>query len=121
MAAGDIYLGVAGSEYKLTAFGRKFTIRDIELSREDRTASGRLVRDVIATKKEFVLNYETIEDESLETFLDLYELQRELNLIVSYNNSEASYTVLLAPIERERIKIFAGGLWGGVTITLRQV
>ena len=44
MALNDIKLGPASSEVLLSPFAREFTQLRVEVSREDRTASGRLVR-----------------------------------------------------------------------------
>jgi hypothetical protein len=82
---GDIYLGTAGSETLLSPFGRKLKISDVELAREERTASGRLVKDVIATKKKFTLSYEMIDGDELETLLGLYDGYSELSLLL-YND-----------------------------------
>ena len=50
---------------ELSPMGRKLVERDIEISREARTASGKLVSDVIAIKKRFTLNYSVITNLSL--------------------------------------------------------
>jgi hypothetical protein len=62
MANGDIYLDGT----LLTPFGRTYTESDIEISRGDRTASGKLVRDIIATKKRFSLDYSYIDGDELK-------------------------------------------------------
>jgi hypothetical protein len=142
---GDIYLGVAGSELLLPGIGREYSERDIELSRQDRTASGRLVRDIIATKKAFSLRYSMIDGEAAEgqecglnDLYYLYSLQTELSLIVHYYTPAAGttttttpapgtplrigrYTVLMQPIERTRILAIGTGLWGNVTVELEEV
>lgn len=120
MAKGDIYLGVAGAENLISPFGRKFSISPDEIARKERTASGRYVKDVIATKLVFRLDYEAIDGDALEVFLDLYDLQSELNLIID-NGSTSSYTVLMSPIDRERLVLFDTGLWGGVSVELLEV
>lgn len=128
---GDIYLGPSGTETLLSAFGRKLSIVDDELSREQRTASGRLVRDIIAVKKKITLSYETIDGDDLTTFLDLYDLQDELSLLIYHTdvptttddegNYYDAYTVLMKPIGRERLLLTGEGLWTGVQIELQEV
>lgn len=129
---GDIYLGLLGEEELVSPFGRKLIITDTELNREERTASGRLVRDVIATKKKFSLQYEIITGTALEAFLDLYDLNSELSLLI-FTDSNATtttpepeaiydiYTVLMEPISRERLLLLDDGLWSGVNIDLLEV
>lgn len=129
---GDIYLGPAGTETLLTPFGRTLTITDTELSRGERTASGRLVKDVIATKKKFKLVYDAIDGDELENIIDLYEANDVMNLLL-YNDTIIgsttpepgddceTYVVLMQPIERTRILLLENGLWGGVTVELDEV
>lgn len=52
-----IWLGTLGNEQLLSTMGRRFAIEDFEISKEQRTASGRLVKEVIAVKKRFTLEY----------------------------------------------------------------
>jgi len=125
---GDIYLGELGSETILSAFGRTLKISDMEISREERTSSGRLVRDVTATKKKFELSYEMIDGDVLTAILALYDLQDELSLLI-YNETTTTtgegsacdaYIVLMKPIDRTRILLLENGLWGSVNIVLEE-
>jgi len=125
---GDIYLGELGSETLLSAFGRTLKISDMEISREERTSSGRLVRDVTATKKKFELSYEMIDGDVLTAVLALYDLQDELSLLIYYETTTTTgegsacdaYTVLMKPIDRTRILLLENGLWGSVNIVLEE-
>ena len=122
MSAGDIQLGVSGSESLLPATGRTFSESIEEVSREERTASGRLVRDIRATKKVFTLSYELIDGDDLEDFKTLYDLQTELNLIHEYTASQTEqYTVLMRPFDYTRLVLLSPGLWQGATIELAEV
>jgi len=47
-----IWLGLPGNEQLLPAMGRKLSVEDFEITNENRTASGKLVRDVTAVKKD---------------------------------------------------------------------
>lgn len=128
---GDIYLGELGSEELLSPFGRKLTIADEEIGREQRTASGKLVKDIIATKKKFTLAYETIDGDALEQFLDIYDLNDELSLFIYHtdvpsttsdeSNYYDAYTVLMRPLSRERLLLLENGLWTGVSVELNEV
>lgn len=117
-------LGVAGSETLLSGFGRTFTISDQELARQERTSSGRLVKDIKedSPKKQFTLDYNMIDSSDLEDFLDLYLLAQELSFFYYTDVSTyQQYTVVMAPIDRERITLLDDGLWGGVIIVLDEV
>jgi hypothetical protein len=123
MAANDLYLGAdVGSLQLLSALGRKFAINPVELARVDRTASGRLVKDIIATKSIFDLKYSEIDGSDLTTYLDLYDLDDEL-VFRRYTSASSyvDYTVLMDPISQQRILATGDGLWEGVTVVLREV
>lgn len=127
---GDIYLGLTGSEEKISAFGRKLLISDNKLSRQERTANGRLVEDIITTKKKITLAYETIDGDALANFLALYELESELSILI-FNEDDVTttgegatydqYDVLMEPIDRERLLLLGEGLWSGVNIVLNEI
>lgn len=132
--AGDIYLGTLGVEQLLSAYGRSFRIADEEISRQGRSASGKLFKERITTKKRFELTYSEIDGDELETILDIYDLNSELSLLV-YHTSDGesttttpapganydSYTVLMDPIDRDRVLLTGTGLWSGVTVVLHEV
>ena len=119
---GDIYLGIEGSEAILSPFGRRFAITPDEIGREDRTASGRLVRDVVAVKHKITLAYEVIDGAALTQFLDLYDLDEILSLLVYTADDEYDqYYVLMRPIARERLLVTGEGLWQGVTIEMNEI
>ena len=128
---GDIYLGLADAEALVSPFGRKLQITDEEIGREQRTASGRLVRDITAVKKKIVLAYETIDGDALAAFIDLYFLYSELSILIYHTDVPTTtddegqyydqYTVLMSPIARERLLLLDDGLWSGVQIVLSEV
>lgn len=124
MANGDIYLGESGSEELLSPFGRKLSIKDTyPIIREGRTSNGRYVRDIGGIKKkQFIIEYSEIDGSDLETILDIEDIQDELSLLIYTGVSEYdTYTVLMGPIERQRILLIGEGLWGGVSLTLNEV
>tara|TARA_R100001480_G_scaffold7322_1_gene14904 strand:+ start:14990 stop:15361 length:372 start_codon:yes stop_codon:yes gene_type:complete len=123
MSANDIYMGeTVGTLQLMSALGRKLNINNIILSREDRTASGRLVQDIIATKKEFTLRYSAIDGSDLTVYLDLFDINDEL-IIRIYTSSSVynDYTVLMSPLSYQRVLATGDGLWEGVSVTLREV
>lgn len=122
MSKADLYLGkTGGTLYLLTPFDRKYSIANIELSRQDRTASGKLTKDIIATKKKFTLSYDMIDDSELQTFLNLYAEDSELTFRDSRADGYTDYTVLIDPIDYDRIIARIDGLWGDVNIVLKEV
>lgn len=123
MLYNDIYLGlISGIEYLLPMGGRTFREGFIELSRSDRTASGRAVKDIIALKKRFTCTYEMISENDLQTILTLYLLETELQLTIRrFDDTVDKYTILLIPFDYERILITNGGLWGNVLLEMEQV
>ena len=130
----DIKLGMAGSEYDLPK-NCKLRRGTIEIVREERAASGKLGQDVTATKEKFTLDYQLIDDDDLQLLQHIYNMQSELSLIITVfpaiypatttagpgAEETESYTVIMRPIERDRILAFKGGLWGGVTVELEEV
>ena len=130
MANGDIYLDGT----LLTPFGRTYTESDVEISRSDRTASGRLVRDIIATKKRFELSYSYIDGDELKVYEDFYAENLEHTLEIYYRDNaattttttddpdyHATYTVLMQPIDKTRVLLIGEGLWSGVKIVFEEV
>lgn len=123
---GEIYLGTTGSEALLTAYDRKFTKKLIELSRSERTADGTNVTDIIATKYQFSLSYETIDETYLDYFELLYNLHEMLSLIVYSSDTEYNtYFVRMLPYDQSRLLLFGasdgGAVWQGVNITLEEI
>jgi len=84
---GDIYLGVYGSEYLLSAFGRTLTIADEDITREGRTFDGTLVRDKIATKTTITLSYSLIGGSELATLKTIYALDTTLSLQIYHTDN----------------------------------
>lgn len=123
---GEIYLGLFGAEALLSAYDRKFTRKTIELSRSERTADGTLVTDIIATKYQFTLAYDTIDEDHLNYFEILYNLQENLSLIVFSSDTESdTYTVKMQPYDQSRFLLYGGvigdPIWQGVNIVLEEI
>jgi hypothetical protein len=118
MNKNDMFLGVSGNLKLLSPYGRKVNVSTTEISRQDRTASGRLVKDIITTKKKFTLSYSLIDGNDLQIFLDLYALETSLVLTIA---PYAEYTVLMEPIDYSRVIATGDGLWSGVSVELNEV
>ena len=129
---GDIYLGAVGSESLLSAYGRKLSISDEQITREGRTASGRYVKDVITTKKEFNIRYDLIGGNDLASLLTIYGIDDELSLQIYHTSDEGGttrepganydqYYVLMSALSRTRELLASDGLWSGVSVVLKEV
>jgi hypothetical protein len=123
MSAGDVRLGVLGSEILLPRPGLRFSETDEEIIEEERTIEGTLCSDLIAVKKHFEIPYDpAILGSNLDLFLALYDLHQELNMIVNReDDTNDTYTVVLRPLSRERALVRDIWLWTGVTLVLDEV
>lgn len=126
---GEIYLGPAGSEGLLSAFGRSLIITPNEISRSRRMKSGRLVTDYQTTKYQFELPYELIDGNVLDGALALWGLHTTLTLkayiasdtVYFTGESGAAPLVKLAAIKRRRVLLLGYGLWSDASLVLDEI
>lgn len=117
-----IRIGVEGDLQEISAFGRSFKMRWIEgLFREERAASGKKRRDIIARKRGFLLTYETADQAPTDRFNELFEIDDELVFEVTHLTETKTYKVLMGTFEQSRILAVWGGLWGGIAIDFEEV
>ena len=119
-----IWLGTLGNEQLLSTMGRRFAIEDFEISKEQRTASGRLVKEVIAVKKRFTLEYSFVTNAILKQLKELYQsgTHNHLNLkIEQEDGSIEEYEVVFRPFSRSRYLIGDKWYWEGISIELEEV
>jgi hypothetical protein len=119
-----IWLGTLGNEQLLSTMGRRFAIEDFEISKERRTASGRLVKEVIAVKKRFTLGYSFVTNAILKQLKELYQsgIHNHLNLkIEQEDGSIEEYEVVFRPFSRLRYLIGSQWYWEGISIELEEV
>lgn len=124
MALGELYLGLTvGSLTLLSPKGRELKISNKQLARSERTASGKYVRDIIATKKKFSLSYELIDEPDRLIYKNFYDEENELvfRMYTGDGTTYNDYTVLMEPFDYERILMFDGGLWGNFDVVLEEV
>lgn len=124
MANGDIYLGYSSSSYLLPPFGRRFTISDVESSRQQRTTNGTLIKDSQYTKKVFTLEYSFADSTIVNTLSILFGAKRTLTLGIELDTSgfALTYYVVMDPIKRTRETIVGDdSLWSGITVKLYEV
>jgi hypothetical protein len=121
MQPNKIFLGYEGVVTELTAYGRTYSESWVEISRTDRTASGRLVQDITAKKKRFTLDYDLIPHTELEDIAEYYAFDDELQLIVNRpDDTQDTYTVIMRPFDQERARA-KGAHWSGVSIEMEEV
>jgi len=119
-----IWLGLPGNEQLLPAMGRKLSVEDFEITNENRTASGKLVRDVTAVKKRFKIDYSFVTNDILTQLRQLYELGRNNNLNLKIEQEDSSideYEVVFRPFSRSRYLIGNKWFWEGISIELEEV
>lgn len=122
MSKGRIWLGNEGAEVLLSNIGRSFTEEDIEITRENTTASGKLVIDVIRVKKRFIIEYSRTTNEVMETLKSIYEIGGILSLKVErYDGTVDTYKVKMRPFSRRRIIMATKWFWENISIELEEV
>lgn len=122
MSTGSIWLGNAGSEILMPNIGRTFSELDNEITRENRTASGKLVIDVVAIKKEFTLEYSTVTDGVLDTLKTVYAIGGTLSIKVERKDGTINtYTVRMRPFGRKRVLTAQEWLWDSISIKLEEI
>lgn len=115
-------LGVENNEQELTAFGRTFIVDDNIIYKEQRTISGKLLRDIIAIKKQFTVKYSLLENSVINYLLYLQQLNAVLSFIVDINGSVTKYYVVMDSFSRTRELITeTTTYWSDVTLTLKEV
>lgn len=119
----DLKLGQPGYEVNLPLRSRTFEEAEVEVGKGMRTASGRLVTDIIAVKKKFTITYGLLKDSELKALKDLYDLKRSLNFVVANKDgTQRAYTVRMLPISsRQRLVIDDDWYWQGVKVELEEI
>ncbi len=120
-----IWLGPKGNEQLLPAMGRLPLYEEpVEYARENRTASGRLVREIEAVKMTFKISYDIVTNETLQLLKQLYlqGLQQNLNLKIEQEDGAIDeYEVVFRPFGRSRYLLGGKWYWQNITIELEEV
>lgn len=111
-------LGLTGSETSIPA-PSGFKIDDQPISREGRTASGKLVKDIIAVKKKFTLDYAALTYSEVQLLLAEYQRCTFLSFIYPDCGSDKQCTVWFTSFPREKL-LLATEYWGNFSITLDE-
>jgi hypothetical protein len=126
MAKGDIWMGLTVDSLQLLSpAGREFSEGVIEGTRTDRTQSGRLVKEVLWSKRTFSLDYSIIDGNDLAVFKTFYTASLTQNLIlrIDYDGvtTPENIPVSLKPFKRKRDLLTGTQLWSGISIDLEEV
>ncbi len=119
-----IWLGPPGNEILLPEMGRRLSEEDFEIKNEQRTASGRLIRDVIAVKKRFKLDYSFATNAILKQLKQIYQAGINGNLVLKIEQEDGSieqYEVVSRPFSRSRYLVGDKWFWEGISIELEEV
>jgi len=120
----SIWLGPPGNEQLLPEMGRRLSEEDFEIRNEQRTASGRLIRDVIAVKKRFKLDYSFATNAILKQLKQIYQAGINGNLVLKIEQEDGSieqYEVVSRPFSRSRYLVGDKWFWEGISIELEEV
>jgi len=116
-----IWLGVKNAE-ELISNVTTLSEEEFEIKRENRTASGKLVVDIIAVKKKFTLNYNMLINEELDQLIRLYKIQGTKSLVVQRKDgTKNQYNVFFQPFARENFMRADEWHFSGVSIVLEEV
>jgi hypothetical protein len=114
----DFHLGLVGNEQVLPV-PKTFRIEPQQITRDGRTASGRLVKDVIAVKNRFVLAYTGLTAAQAEILRTEYARNQFLSFKYPDRGQERTATVWFSELPRElRYQLLSH--WNNVTITLDE-
>lgn len=119
-----IWLGLSGNEQLLPEMGRRLNVEDFEIAKEERTASGRLVRDVIAVKKRFKIDYRFVTNAILEQLRQIYlsGIGKSLRLKIEREDSTIEECeIAFRPFSRSRYLVGKQWFWEGISIELEEI
>ena len=114
----DFYLGLSNNEQALPT-PLSFKIEDQKIARGKRTASAKLVKDIIAVKKKFSLNYTGMTSAQAEIFKTEYDRNQFLSFKYPDRGETRTATVWFEELPRE-IRYQLLSHWTNVTITLEE-
>ena len=111
-------LGIEGYENVIPA-PVGFKVEPRQITREGRTVSGKLVKDIIAVKKNFVLIYNPLTADQVQTLLTEYERQVFLSFIYPDRGQDRQATVWFSNLPREKL-LTPVEYWGNFSIVLEE-
>jgi predicted nucleotidyltransferase len=119
---GDMYLGVLGAEILLPESNRKVIPQIVESSKNQRTASAKLVQDIIRIYTNYQITHNELIGPEYDILLSLYDLNQNLNLIVYDRAGVATAaTVKMHPVQYSGKSTAGDWLYFGVSYLLEAI
>jgi hypothetical protein len=112
-------IGPYGQEQEILA-PVSMAVQPVEIARQDRTASGRKVKDIIAVKNNYQLTYKGLSAASMKIFVNIYKQGEEVSFIYDDSEGEKQVMVYITSLPREIFKR-RPDLSQNVSITLEEV
>jgi len=97
-----------------------FTINPVEYATKARTASGKMVKDIIAIKRDFALNYNGLNYADYYTFLNIFTVGESVPFEYEDNNVNVTTEVYITAMPRGIYQELSN-ISFGISITLEEV
>lgn len=110
-------LGLAGYESVIPA-PAGFEIATKEIAQEGRTVSGRLVKDIVATKRVFSLDFKALIPSDVQILLTEYGRKQPLTFIYPDQGEDQTAIVWFTDFSRE--KVLAGEEYWDIGVGLEE-
>lgn len=112
-------IGYAGLEQVIPK-PKQVSIVDIEIAKGDRTASGKLVKDIIAVKKKIQLKYDGLTAASFNLFRSYFEAGKPVNFVYDEAGQTKIIQCYITEMPRQ-LFIHNTNYVSDITITLEEV
>ncbi len=112
-------IGPYGQEQEIPA-PISMSVQPVEIARQDRVASGRKVKDIIAIKNNYQLTYKGLSAATMKIFADIYKKGEAASFIYDDSEGEKQVMVYITSLPREIFKK-RPDLSQNVNITLEEV
>jgi len=97
-----------------------FKIDYDEISKTERAASGKLLKEIIAIKKKFTLTYDSLDKDTINMLENLFLAGDAVNFIYDDAGATKSATVYIDPIPRE-VFLYKTEYSRNITITFKEM
>lgn len=117
-------VGVDGTVWQMPAEFRTFTVSEIEQTREGVTADGSYVEDLLTAKNQYTVTFSLLSGTDLNKALAIRSTNKPATLYFreTYTSTLLEKQVRVRPItDRKRVLAIGDGLWGDVTIEMREI
>lgn len=115
---------IGGLTQILPADGRSVSSGEVEQERQGRVSSGKLVSDILTSKRKYSVKYSFLDTAIVNKLIELRQSSNDLTLQYQevYAGVITSYTVrIVAPVTRTRMLATGTGLCSDITIEIEEV